>query len=132
MPKFAIKPLTASPPTLDALADILVETVAAGGSLHFLHPLALADARGFWEKALAAASRGARIVLGAYDGVRLISTVSLLLDTPPNQPHRAEIGKMMTLSAASRPRRGGGAARRGRTPRRRARPHAAHPRHRRR
>jgi ribosomal protein S18 acetylase RimI-like enzyme len=96
VPEFAIKPLTASPQTLDALADILVETVAAGGSVHFMHPLAFEDARRFWEKALAAASRGERIVLGAYDGETLISTVSLLLDTPPNQQHRAEIGKMMT------------------------------------
>ena len=61
-----------------------------------MHPLAFADARGFWEKALAAAARGERIVLGAYDGATLVSTVSLLLDMPPNQPHRAEIGKMMT------------------------------------
>ena len=96
MTAFAVKPLTDSPQTLDALADILVETVAAGGSVHFMHPLAQADARGFWEKALAAAARGERIVLGAYDGDALISTVSLLLDTPPNQQHRAEIGKMMT------------------------------------
>ena len=96
MTAFAVKPLTDSPQTLDALADILVETVAAGGSVHFMHPLAQADARGFWEKALAAAACGERIVLGAYDGATLISTVSLLLDTPPNQQHRAEIGKMMT------------------------------------
>ena len=96
MSAFATRPLTASPQTLDALADLLVETVAAGGSVHFLHPLAFADARAFSEKALAAAARGERIVLGAYDGETLISTVSLLLDTPPNQQHRAEIGKMMT------------------------------------
>jgi len=96
VPEFAITPLTASPQTLDALADILVETVAAGGSVHFMHPLAFEDARGFWEKALAAAARGERVVLGAYDGEALVSTVSLLLDMPPNQQHRAEIGKMMT------------------------------------
>jgi len=106
MAAFAIKPLTASPQTLDALADILVETVAAGGSVHFLHPLSFADARGFWDKALAAAARGERLVLGAYDGATLIATVSLLLDTPPNQQHRAEIGKMMTRSK----HRGRGAA----------------------
>ena len=96
VPAFAIKPLTASPQTLDALAGLLVETVAAGGSVHFMHPLSHAEARGFWEKALAAAARGERVVFGAYDGATLISTVSLLLVTPPNQPHRAEIGKMMT------------------------------------
>jgi GNAT superfamily N-acetyltransferase len=104
---FVIKPLDSSPATLDALADLLVATVAAGGSVHFLHPLAFADARGFWEKALAAAARGERVVLGAYDGDALISTVSLLLDTPPNQQHRAEIGKMMTHPG----HRGRGAAR---------------------
>jgi len=96
MTAFVIKPLDGSPATLDALADLLVATVAAGGSVHFMHPLAFADARGFWEKAFAAASRGERIILGAYEGDALISTVSLLLDMPPNQPHRAEIGKMMT------------------------------------
>ena len=58
MAAFTIKPLAASPQALDALADILVETVAAGGSVHFMHPLAFEDARRFWEKALAAASRG--------------------------------------------------------------------------
>jgi ribosomal protein S18 acetylase RimI-like enzyme len=96
MAAFVIKPLDAAPPTLDALAEILVATVAAGGSVHFMHPLAIEDARGFWAKALAAAARGERVVLGAYDGATLVSTVSLMLDTPPNQPHRAEIGKMMT------------------------------------
>ena len=45
---------------------------------------------------LAAADRGERIVLGAFDGEDLIGTVTLLLDLPPNQPHRAEIVKMMT------------------------------------
>ena len=109
MAAFAIKPLTASPQTLDALADILVETVAAGGSVHFLHPLAFADARGFWEKALAAAARGERIVLGAYDGETLVSTVSLLLDNAAQPAAPAlEIGKMMTHRESSRPRRGGG------------------------
>jgi ribosomal protein S18 acetylase RimI-like enzyme len=96
MAAFVIKPLDAAPTTLDALAEILVATVAAGGSVHFMHPLAIEDARGFWAKALAAAARGERVVLGAYDGATLVSTVSLMLDTPPNQPHRAEIGKMMT------------------------------------
>jgi ribosomal protein S18 acetylase RimI-like enzyme len=94
--EFVIEPLVATPPTLAALADILVATVAAGGSVHFMHPLDPADARAFWEKALAAAGRGERIVLGAFVDGGLIATVSLLLDSPPNQPHRAEIGKMMT------------------------------------
>ena len=53
-------------------------------------------AEAFWKDSLAAADRGERIVLGAFDGDHLIGTVTLLLALPPNQPHRAEIAKMMT------------------------------------
>ena len=96
MSDITIAPLTATPAILAALGEILVETVAAGGSVSFMHPLAPDAARGFWANSLAAAARGERIVLGAFDGERLAGTVTLLLDCPPNQPHRAEIAKMMT------------------------------------
>jgi GNAT superfamily N-acetyltransferase len=36
------------------------------------------------------------VVLGALADGRLVATVTLLLDCPPNQPHRGEIAKMMT------------------------------------
>jgi ribosomal protein S18 acetylase RimI-like enzyme len=78
------------------LSELLIETVAGGGSVSFMHPLPLQTADTFWQQSLAAASRGERIVLGAFDGDLLIGTVTLLLDLPPNQPHRAEIAKMMT------------------------------------
>jgi ribosomal protein S18 acetylase RimI-like enzyme len=78
------------------LADLLVETVAGGGSVSFMHPLAPGTAAAFWSGALAAAERGERIVFGAWDGDAIVATVTLLLDLPPNQPHRAEIAKMMT------------------------------------
>ena len=93
---FTIQPLTSHPQTIAALADLLIETVAAGGSVSFMHPLAPAQAIAFWENSLAAADRGERVVLGALDGETLLGTVTLLLDCPPNQPHRAEIAKMMT------------------------------------
>ena len=79
-----------------ALSEILVEVVANGGSVSFMHPLSREVAEAFWERSLAAAARGERIVLGAFDGERLVGTVTLVLDCPPNQPHRAEIAKMMT------------------------------------
>ncbi|UBV42986.1 GNAT family N-acetyltransferase [Deinococcus taeanensis] len=95
-----IETLTAEPATLDALSDLLVETVAHGGSVSFMHPLAPAEARAFWEAALTAAARGERMVLGAWADGALLSTVTLLLDCPPNQPHRAELAKMMTAPGA--------------------------------
>lgn len=91
-----IIPLTASARIQQELSEILVETVASGGSVSFMHPLAVETADAFWQGALASADRGERIILGAFDDARLIGTVTLLLDLPPNQPHRAEIAKMMT------------------------------------
>ncbi|WP_426442929.1 GNAT family N-acetyltransferase [Bradyrhizobium genosp. P] len=99
MPSFVVKPLQDLPPIRKALGEMLVETVASGGSVSFMHPLPLDDARTFWKDSLGAAARGERLVLGALDGDDLIGTVTLLLNLPPNQPHRAEIAKMMTRVA---------------------------------
>ncbi|MHA4810754.1 GNAT family N-acetyltransferase [Flavitalea flava] len=107
---YHITTLTNQQPIIDELAGLLIETVANGGSVSFMHPLDPTVARAFWEKSLQAADRGQRIVLGAYENMpaeiagvsktaenaTLIATVTLLLDFPPNQPHRAEIAKMMT------------------------------------
>ncbi len=91
-----IRPLNAASDTCTQLAALLVETVTQGGSVGFMHPLTPEAATTFWDGALAAASRGERIILGGWNGPQLIGTVTLILNTPPNQPHRAEIAKMMT------------------------------------
>ncbi|HEV2503529.1 MAG TPA: GNAT family N-acetyltransferase [Mesorhizobium sp.] len=96
MTAIEIRTLTNSPEILAALTEILVETVAAGGSVSFMHPLSHEAARAFWDQSLAAAARGDRVVLGAFDGDTLAGTVTLLLGLPQNQPHRAEIAKLMT------------------------------------
>src|SRR5215471_723847 len=96
MAEIRIASLSATPEVRAALREILIEVVANGGSVSFMHPLAAADADAFWERALAAAARGDRVVLGAFDGAQLVGTVTVLLDLPPNQPHRAEIAKLMT------------------------------------
>jgi ribosomal protein S18 acetylase RimI-like enzyme len=96
MADIQIKTLKSSPEICAALSEMLIETVANGGSVSFMHPLPRRSAEAFWLDALAAADRGERIVLGAFDGKDLIGTVTLLLNLPPNQPHRAEIAKMMT------------------------------------
>ena len=96
MPAVDIRPLSASPAVGATLTDLLVQVVAGGGSVSFMHPLEPHRAAAFWDGALAAAARDERVVLGAWDGAVLAGTVSLLLDCPPNQPHRAEIAKLMT------------------------------------
>jgi ribosomal protein S18 acetylase RimI-like enzyme len=92
----SITALKSSPTIIATLSDILIETVAGGGSVSFMHPLPREIAAQFWQNSLAAADRGERIVLGAFDGEELVGTVTLQLAVPPNQLHRAEIAKMMT------------------------------------
>jgi ribosomal protein S18 acetylase RimI-like enzyme len=96
MPAIEIRALNASPDIREALSEILVEVVTNGGSVSFMHPLATEVADAFWENSLAAATRGERVILGAFDHEKLIGTVTLLLDCAQNQPHRAEIAKLMT------------------------------------
>ena len=91
-----IVPLRATPDVIEALSQTLIETVAHGGSVSFMHPLDPDMAAAFWAKSLAATEDGGRVVLGALDDGELVGTVTLHLDCPPNQPHRGEIAKMMT------------------------------------
>ena len=96
MPPIRIAALSDTPAIRAALSGMLIETVAHGSSVSFMHPLAEHEANEFWQSSLAAAARGERIVLGAFDGDDVVATVTLQLKLPPNQPHRAEIAKMMT------------------------------------
>lgn len=85
-----IRPLDAA--AVPRLAEILEATVAAGGSVHFMHPVPPGGAAAYWSGAVADAGR---IVLGAFVEGGLQGTVTLWLDTPPNQPFRGEIWKLM-------------------------------------
>lgn len=96
MTTIEIRPLAGTAETIETLAQILVETVAAGGSVSFMHPLSLDAAKTFWTETTAAALRGERVILGAFEDESLVGTVTLLLNLPQNQPHRAEIAKLMT------------------------------------
>jgi ribosomal protein S18 acetylase RimI-like enzyme len=99
--------LTSSPATIAVLCEILIEVVAAGGSVGFMHPLGADAAAAFWARSLDAAEAGRRVVLGAVLDGELAGTVTLDLETPQNQAHRAEIAKLMTRVR----RRGRGVAR---------------------
>ena len=96
--------------TAEALADILLDCVEGGASIGFMHPLSRAKAVAFWENVFAAVTRGERIVLVAEDTELggIVGTVQLILATPDNQPHRADVAKMQVHRRARR--RGIGAA----------------------
>jgi ribosomal protein S18 acetylase RimI-like enzyme len=96
MPDLEITLLRSSPEIRAMLSEMLIEVVANGGSVSFMHPLEQWRADAFWDGSLAAADRDERVILGAWIDGELAGTVTLLLDLPPNQPHRGEIAKMMT------------------------------------
>jgi len=96
MPTFTTRPLAPAPDAVAGLSELLIETVALGGSVGFMHPVSLESAQRFWGDCLEAAAQGRRLVLGAFDGEELVGTVSLVLDLSPNQPHRADVVKLMT------------------------------------
>ena len=80
---------------IPALARILCECVADGAAVHFLNDLDQAGAEEFWRSVGERYSAGELLVLGAFVDEALAGTVSLILNTPPNQPHRAEISKLL-------------------------------------
>ena len=81
---------------LDALAALLQACVADGASINFNLPYSTEDARGFWRrKVLPRMPDGSLIVLVALSGDRIAGSVQLDCDTPPNQPHRADIKKLL-------------------------------------
>ncbi|MDR3533834.1 MAG: GNAT family N-acetyltransferase [Rhodopila sp.] len=86
------------------LADILIACVEAGASVSFLPPLAPARAKAFWHRVAAEIGAGKRVLVAAWrDGV-MVGTGMLDLATPENQPHRAEIKKVLVHPSV---RRGG-------------------------
>ncbi len=81
---------------LDMLGHVLHACVHAGASVSFVLPFSHEDATAFWrDQVLPAVRAGTRLVLLAWLGGRIMGTVQLDLLTPPNQPHRAEVKKLL-------------------------------------
>lgn len=81
---------------LDQLSALLVDTVQNNGAVGFVVPITLADANRFWGNTiLEQVERENRIMLVAFEGDQLAGTVQLIVSMPANQPHRAEVAKLM-------------------------------------
>ena len=93
---------------IDQLADVLIDCVEGGASVSFLHPLTRERAVAFWRRVAQGVAAGERAVLVAEDARGVCGTVQLVLDQPENQPHRADLAKMLVHRRARR--RGLGAA----------------------
>ena len=85
-----------------ALADVLIDCVEGGASVSFMHPLSRERAMAFWRRVAQGVAAGERALLVAGDEHGLCGTVQLVLEQPENQPHRAELSKMLVHRRARR------------------------------
>lgn len=93
---------------INQLADVLMDCVNGGASVGFMAPLTLQRAVAFWRRIADDLAAGRRALLVAEDQRGICGTVQLILDLPDNQPHRADLVKMLVHRRARR--RGVGAA----------------------
>ncbi|WP_336241956.1 GNAT family N-acetyltransferase [Enterobacter cloacae] len=87
---------------LDALADILENCVRGGASVSFMLPFSTDKARAFWQDIAGSVERNERVVLACIDSQDgVIGTVQLITDQPENQPHRADVAKLLVLDTST-------------------------------
>lgn len=82
------------------LSDILCDCVNGGASVGFMLPFEVADAKAYWRGVVTAVNAGDVVLLGAEHDGRIMGTVQLGLNLPPNQPHRADIKKLLVHRTA--------------------------------
>jgi ribosomal protein S18 acetylase RimI-like enzyme len=82
------------------LAAVLADCVAGGASMGFLDGFGIAEAAQYFQGVFEDAGRGKLVLLAARQGRRIVGTVQLGLDTMPNQPHRADVRKLLVHRAA--------------------------------
>ncbi|MBR1216764.1 GNAT family N-acetyltransferase [Bradyrhizobium sp. U87765 SZCCT0131] len=84
------------------LADVLIDCVEGGASVSFMHPLSRATAMAFWRGIAADVASERRLLLAAVDAGGIVGTVQVIAAQPDNQPHRADIAKMLVHRRARR------------------------------
>ena len=88
---------------VEGLADVLVDCVEGGASVSFMLPLARDKALAFWRGVADGVARGERALLVAEDAHgAIVGTVQLIMAMPDNQPHRADVAKMLVHRRARR------------------------------
>ena len=93
---------------IQELSDVLIDCVEGGASVSFMLPITRATADAFWRNVAESATREERILLIAEEAGRIVGTVQVVFAQAPNQPHRADVAKMLVHRRARK--RGVGAA----------------------
>jgi ribosomal protein S18 acetylase RimI-like enzyme len=96
MPAWSVRRLAAVDEKLiDELATVLIDCVEGGATVGFMVPITRDRALSFWRRIAQGVAEGKRVLLIAEDESGVCGTVQLILDLPDNQPHRADLSKML-------------------------------------
>lgn len=87
---------------IEALAGVLIDVVEGGASIGFMLPLTRERAVAFWRRIAEDVAAGKRALLIAEDGQGVCGTAQLVLEQPENQPHRADVSKVLVHRRARR------------------------------
>jgi len=87
-------------PDIEGLAAVLFDCVEGGASVGFMQPFTLGQALAWWRGLAADVEAGRRLLLVAEDEHGIVGTVHLVLAMPDNQPHRADLCKMLVMRRA--------------------------------
>jgi GNAT superfamily N-acetyltransferase len=88
---------------IEALSDVLIDCVESGASVSFMLPMTRDKARAFWRKVAGGVERGERIVVVAEDDAgAIVGTAQVVNAESENQPHRADVAKMLVKRSARR------------------------------
>jgi GNAT superfamily N-acetyltransferase len=104
--KFTIRALSAAEAAghVAGLSAILLDCVEGGASVGFMAPLTQERADEFWQRVASGVAARERILLVAVDDATgaLAGTVQVVTAVPENQPHRADVAKMLVRRSARR------------------------------
>jgi len=84
----------------DGLAAVLADCVEGGASVSFMTPFSHGDARAFFASIEPEIAAGTRVLLAAFHEGELVGTVQVAAAWPPNQPHRADVAKLLVHRSA--------------------------------
>jgi GNAT superfamily N-acetyltransferase len=80
---------------VEGLSALLMDCVEGGASVGFMLPLPRERACAFWRRVAEGVHAGGRAILIARDALGICGSVQLVFDLPENQPHRADLVKML-------------------------------------
>ncbi len=87
-----------------ALAEVLMDCVEGGASVSFMASLSREKAQSFWRRVAKGVQGGERLLLIAEESAtgRVVGTVQVIFAPFENQPHRADVAKMLVHRRARR------------------------------